>query len=111
MVLRRNLDGSELKYLVSNAPVTTSARTLGRVGATRWSGETDIPGQKEDIGLDEYEVRSWSGGYHHITLSLLAGAFLVQLHGPGRCFPLTYAHSATRLGRRATLFAKRCGMS
>ena len=80
LVLRRNLDGSELKYMLSNAPATTCARTLGRVGATRWSVETDIQVQKEEIGLDEYEVRSWRGWYHHITLSLLAGAFLVQLH-------------------------------
>ncbi len=79
LVLRRNLDGSELKYMLSNAPVTTCAQTLGRVGATRWSVETDIQTHKAEIGLDEYEVRSWRGWYHHITLSLLAGAFLVQL--------------------------------
>jgi SRSO17 transposase len=80
LVLRRNLDGSELKYMVSNAPATTCARTLGRVGATRWSVETDIQTHKAEIGLDEYEVRSWQGWHHHITLSLLAGAFVVQLH-------------------------------
>jgi SRSO17 transposase len=80
LVLRRNLDGSELKYMVSNAPVTTCARTLGQVGATRWSVETDIQVQKEEIGLDEYEVRSWTGWHHHMTLSLLAGAYRVQLH-------------------------------
>jgi SRSO17 transposase len=79
LVLRRNLDGSELKYMLSNAPASIAARTLGQVGATRWSVETDIQVQKEEIGLDEYEVRSWQGWYHHITLRLLAGAFLVQL--------------------------------
>jgi SRSO17 transposase len=80
LVLRRNLDGSELKFMLSNAPTTTCARTLGRVGATRWSIETDIQTHKGEIGLDEYEVRSWQGWHHHMTLSLLAGAFLVQLH-------------------------------
>jgi SRSO17 transposase len=80
VVLRRNLDGSELKYMLSNAPATTCAWTLGRVGATRWSVETDSQTHKGAIGLDEYEVRSWRGWYHHMTLSLLAGAFLVQLH-------------------------------
>jgi hypothetical protein len=79
VVLRRNLDGSELKYMLSNAPATTCAWTLGRVGATRWSVETDIQTHKGAIGLDEYEVRSWQGWHHHITLSLLAGAFLVPL--------------------------------
>ncbi len=80
LVLRRNLDGSELKYMLSNAPADTCMHTLGRVGATRWSIETDIQTHKGAIGLDEYEVRSWQGWHHHITLSLLAGAFLVQLH-------------------------------
>jgi SRSO17 transposase len=80
VVLRRNLDGSELKYMLSNAPTTTDAWTLGRVGATRWCVETDIQTHKGAIGLDEYEVRSWQGWHHHITLSLLAGAFLVQMH-------------------------------
>jgi len=79
LVLRRNLDGSELKFMLSNAPTTTRAGILGRVGAMRWSVETDIQTHKGAIGLDEYEVRSWRGWYHHITLSLLAGAFLVQL--------------------------------
>jgi SRSO17 transposase len=80
LVLRRNLDGSELKYSLSNAPETTSCATLGRVGATRWCIETDIQATKGAMGLDEYEVRSWQGWHHHITLALLAGAFLVQLH-------------------------------
>ncbi|MGI8554494.1 MAG: IS701 family transposase, partial [Dehalococcoidia bacterium] len=35
--------------------------------------------QKGETGLDEYEVRSWHGWSHHITLSLLAGAFLLEL--------------------------------
>ncbi len=79
LVLRRNLDGSELKFMLSNAPPTTDAATLGRVGATRWSVETDIQTHKAEIGLDEYEVRSWDGWHHHITMSLLAGAFLLLL--------------------------------
>ena len=79
LVLRRNVDGSELTFMLSNAPPTTDAATLGRVGATRWSVETDIQTHKAEIGLDEYEVRSWQGWHHHMTLSLLAGAFLLQL--------------------------------
>jgi SRSO17 transposase len=79
LVLRRNLDGSELKYYLSNAPPATPLPTLGRVGALRWPIETEFEQGKQYAGLDEYEVRSWPGWEHHITLALLAGAFLLSL--------------------------------
>jgi SRSO17 transposase len=31
---------------------------------------------KSEVGLDEYEVRHWPGWYRHLTLSMLALAFL-----------------------------------
>ena len=79
LLARRNLDGSELKYAVSNAAETTALVTLAHVASTRWCIETEIQTEKGQIGLDEYEVRSWRGWHHHITLALLAGAFLLQL--------------------------------
>ena len=79
LVLRRNLDGSELKYYLSNAPADALLATLARVGAWRWSIETEFQMEKRESGLDEYEVRSWQGWHHHITLALLAGAFLLTL--------------------------------
>jgi SRSO17 transposase len=79
LVLRRNLDGSELKYYLSNAPADTSLWTLGRVGALRWTVETEFQQEKGETGLDEYEVRRWAGWHHHITMALLAGAFLLTV--------------------------------
>lgn len=79
LVLRRNLDGSAPKYYFSNAPTDTPLETLARVGAWRWPVETEFEQEKGETGLDEYEVRSWAGWYHHITLALLAGAFLLDL--------------------------------
>jgi SRSO17 transposase len=79
LVLRRNLDGSEPKYYVSNAPEDTPLATLARVGAARWTVETEFQTTKGQVGLDEYEVRSWSGWHHHVTLCLLANAFLLAL--------------------------------
>lgn len=79
LLARRNSDGSELKYAVSNAPETITLETLARVASTRWCIETEFQTDKAQIGLDEYEVRSWRGWHHHIALALLAGAFLVQL--------------------------------
>lgn len=79
LVVRRNLDGSELKWYLSNAPADTPLATLGGVGAMRWPIETAFETAKGETGLDEYEVRGWGGWHHHITLALLAGAFLLQL--------------------------------
>ena len=79
LVLRRNHDGSELKAYFSNAAADTPLLTLAQVGAARWAVETELQTDKGETGLDEYEVRRWQGWHHHITLSLLAGAFLLHL--------------------------------
>jgi SRSO17 transposase len=79
LVLRRDLDGSEAKYFLSNAPVDTPLLRMAQVGAMRWPIETEFQTEKGETGLDEYEVRSWLGWHHHITMALLAGAFLLSL--------------------------------
>ena len=50
-----------------------------RVGGSRWRIETEFETEKSDVGMDEYETRTWAGWHHHIALSLLAGAFLLSL--------------------------------
>ncbi len=77
LLLRRNLDGSEPRYYLSNAPEDTPLQTLAQVAAARWTIETEFETAKGEVGLDEYEVRSWPGWHHHITLALLANAFLL----------------------------------
>jgi len=79
LLLRRNLDGSEARYYLSNAPADATVLTLARVAATRWIIETEFQTAKGETGLDEYEVRSWRGWHHHLALALLAGAFLLSL--------------------------------
>jgi SRSO17 transposase len=79
LVYRENLDGSEPRYHFSNAPEETELVTLAWVTAARWPIETEFETDKSDIGLDEYEVRSWAGWHHHITMCLLASAFLLRL--------------------------------
>jgi len=79
LVYRENLDGSEPRYHFANAPVETPLTTLAWVAAARWPIETEFETDKSDIGLDEYEVRSWAGWHHHITMCLLASAFLLTL--------------------------------
>ncbi len=78
-IYRRNLDGSEPRYYLSNAPEATPLETLAYVGGSRWRIETEFETEKSDVGLDEYETRTWAGWHHHIALCLLGGAFLLSL--------------------------------
>lgn len=74
---RRSLDDpEELAYYVVFAPQSTTLAVAVRVAGTRWVIETGFEAVKGEAGLDEYETRSWTGWYRHITLSLLAHAFL-----------------------------------
>ena len=78
-IYRRNLDGSEPRYYWSNAPGDTALETLAHVGGSRWRIETEFETEKSDVGLDEYETRTWAGWHHHVALCLLGGAFLLSL--------------------------------
>ena len=96
-VWRRNLDGSEPRYYLSNAPEGTTLETLAYVGGSRWRIETEFETGKGDVGLDEYETRSWAGWHHHIAMCLLGGAFLLSLQqdwGGERC-PGSRGHRCT----------------
>ena len=57
----------------------TTLETLAYVGGSRWRIETEFETEKGDVGLDEYETRSWAGWHHHIAMCLLGGAFLLSL--------------------------------
>ena len=78
-VYRRNLDGSEPRYYRSNAPEDTPLETLAHVGGSRWRIETEFETEKSDVGLDEYETRTWAGWHRHMVMCLLGGAFLLSL--------------------------------
>jgi SRSO17 transposase len=67
---------SERWYYLSNAR-GVSVSKMAKAAACRHYVEQSIELGKGDIGLDEYEVRSWVGWHHHMTLSLLAQFFLV----------------------------------
>ena len=50
--------------------------TPGFRNETRWAIEESFQSAKGEVGLDQYEVRSWHRWYRHITLALLAHAYL-----------------------------------
>jgi SRSO17 transposase len=69
----------EYKYYLSNAPAETPLGALVRVGGLRWPIEACFAEGGQELGLDDYEVRSWRGWHHHTTLVILAHHFLVRL--------------------------------
>lgn len=78
LVLRRGLETGELKTYLCNAPPRTSLPTLARLSGMRWPIETCFEQSKQYLGMGDYEVRSWRGWHHHMTLCLLAHFFLVR---------------------------------
>jgi len=79
LLYKENLDGTEPRTFFSNAPADTPLSELARVAMSRWPIETEFEADKSLVALDEYEVRSWPGWHHHVTMSLLASAFLLTL--------------------------------
>ena len=76
LVRRRLVDPTAFAYYVVFGPADTPLVTLVRVAGTRWAVEESFAIAKGEVGLDHYEVRRWDGWYRHITLALLAQAFL-----------------------------------
>ncbi|MFI2161172.1 IS701 family transposase, partial [Streptomyces olivaceoviridis] len=54
----------------------TSVADLVRIAGSRWAIEEAFQAAKNECGLDQYEVRRYPGWYRHITLAMLAHAFL-----------------------------------
>jgi SRSO17 transposase len=78
LMIRRSLqtEDREIKFYLSNAPETVSISEIAWAGCQRWSIEVDFKLAKGEVGLDHYELTKYRGWYHHITLSMLALAFL-----------------------------------
>ena len=55
-----------------------------RVTGSRWKIEEGYEQAKGEVGLDEYEVRTWRAWYRYVTLALLAYAALVVMQGQAR---------------------------
>jgi SRSO17 transposase len=77
LLLRRNIDDpSEYAYYLAYGPKETPVDELIEIAGRRWQVEDSFEAAKGEVGLDEYEVRKWEGWYRHITLCLLAHAYL-----------------------------------
>ncbi len=96
VLLRRSVaDPTDVTPYVCFAPAGATLADLVRVAGTRWTVEICFEAAKQEVGLDEYEVRSWTGWHRHITLACLAHAFLTVVRADGRD-PLAEAQKGDR---------------
>jgi SRSO17 transposase len=75
--LTRNAKGElELAYYLCAAPAGTTDEELIRVAGSRWAVEECFQTAKNETGLDQYQVRRYDAWYRHVTLAMLAHAYL-----------------------------------
>lgn len=79
LLVRRSLADGKLAYYVCYGPPGTALQDMARVAGLRWTVEECFEAAKGEVGLDQYEVRSWHGWYRHITLAMVAHAYLAAL--------------------------------
>jgi SRSO17 transposase len=78
VVARNALDHDEVKFFVSNAPADTNVQTLLLVAFSRWRVERCFQDQKQEVGLDQWEGRSWLGLQRHLILTSISYLFLAR---------------------------------
>ena len=66
----------EIAYYFVFGPADVTLQQVVHVAGTRWQVEQAFELAKGEVGLDEYEVRTWVGWYRHITLAMFALAYL-----------------------------------
>lgn len=76
VLIRRLAEPTEVTAYRVYAPATTSLADMVRVAGMRWTVAESLQTAKGAVGLDHYEVRSWTGWYRHITLAMWAYALL-----------------------------------
>jgi SRSO17 transposase len=78
LMIERSCDQAPyIKYYLSNAAPDCPLLAMAQAGHNRWPIEDCFLRGKQEVGLDDYEVRGWRGWHHHMTLSMLALWFLV----------------------------------
>ena len=80
LLIRRGIsDPKEMAYYVVYGLPETGLEEMVRVAGRRWAIEESFETAKGEVGLDQYEVRSWKGWDGHITLAMLAHSYLTVM--------------------------------
>jgi len=79
LVRRSQTDSTDLQAYICFAPAETPTMKFITVAGSRWTIETCFEECKSEVGMDEYEFRSYDGWYRHITFAIIALALLTVL--------------------------------
>jgi SRSO17 transposase len=79
LLVRRRLTDGELAFYVCFGPARTTLAELVRIAGIRWTVEECFQAAKDQVGLDHYQVRRFDSWYRHVTLVLVAQAFLAAV--------------------------------
>lgn len=65
-----------MEYFLAHHRTGTPVPKLIAAAGLRWNIEDDNKAGKDQLGFGDYQVRKWTPWYRHITISMLAHAFL-----------------------------------
>lgn len=80
LIVKRTLEKTPIySYYISNAPSSTSLKIFVWLSGIRWAIEQCFEEAKTELGMDQYELRKYTGWNHHILSCMLAHFFLWHL--------------------------------
>lgn len=103
LLIRRNRTSGEPAFYLCWSPTAVTLSELVRVAGIRWSVEECFQAAKSQVGLDHYQVRHWTSWHRHITLAMLALAFLTAIAASAAPNPSADPHHPARTNDLITL--------
>ena len=77
LFVRRDIDG-EIKYCLSNLSMKIPLRQMALMESQRFWIERSFENGKSEVGMADYQVRTWQGWHHHMALVMLAMLFMMK---------------------------------
>jgi len=113
VVARNVLNAEEVKFFVSNASPETPVDVLLVVGFSQWQVERCFEDQKQEVGLDQWEGRTWRSLKRHLILSAISYLFLARvrqgLRGKNPELTVCQVHLAVSALIRSWSLSRRAG--
>ena len=78
LLVRRELDGTKIRYCLCNAHADTGLHELARMQGLRFFVEQAFKEAKSACGMAEYQCRKWDGWHHHMSMVMIATMFLAK---------------------------------
>jgi SRSO17 transposase len=94
-LIRRSIDDGELAFYHCYNPHGARFAELVGVAGARWPIEECFGSAKNEVGLDNYQVRTWNAWHRHITLAMLAHTFLAVTAHHAKKRGSTTSHNET----------------